>query len=57
MAAGNAWPFGTRLHVEGVGVVVVQDRYGWGTQLDLFMDSCAKARAFGRRHLRVEVAR
>lgn len=57
MAAGNAWPFGTRLHVEGVGVVTVQDRYGWGTELDLFMDSCAAARRFGRQHLRVAVMR
>lgn len=57
MAAGNAWPFGTRLHVQGVGVVTVQDRYGWGTDLDLFMDSCPAARSFGRRHLLVEVVR
>jgi len=57
MAAGNRWPFGTRLRVEGIGVVTVQDRYGWGTQLDLFMDSCAAARRFGRQHLSVQVLR
>lgn len=57
MAAGNAWPFGTRLRVEGQGVVVIEDRYGWGTQLDLFMDSCAAARRFGRQRLLVEVVR
>jgi 3D (Asp-Asp-Asp) domain-containing protein len=55
MAAGNDWPFGTRLHVDGIGVVTIEDRYGSGTQLDLFMDSCTAARTFGRRHLRVEV--
>jgi 3D (Asp-Asp-Asp) domain-containing protein len=54
MAAGP-WAFGTRLEVEGVGVVTVQDRYGWGTQLDLFGSSEAFCRRFGRRHLSVTV--
>lgn len=57
MAAGP-WPFGTRLHVEGVGVVTVTDRYGWGTELDVYLgrEGCQeRAREFGRRHLRVEV--
>ncbi len=57
MAAGNRWHFGTRLYVEGVGIVTVTDRYGWGTQLDLFKASCAEARRFGRRNLRVSVIR
>ena len=56
MAAGP-WPFGTRLRVEGVGVVTVEDRYGHSTQLDIFVGSCAEARVFGRRSLRVEVQR
>jgi 3D (Asp-Asp-Asp) domain-containing protein len=56
MAAGNQWPFGTRLRVEHVGVVTVTDRIGWGSELDLYMSSCTKARQFGRRHLKVEVA-
>jgi 3D (Asp-Asp-Asp) domain-containing protein len=57
MAANNTYRFGTRLRVEGLGVVVVQDRIGWGSQLDLFMSSCREAREFGRRQLRVEVVR
>jgi 3D (Asp-Asp-Asp) domain-containing protein len=55
MAAGNRWPFGTRIRVQHVGVVTVTDRIGWGSQLDLFMTSCHAARQFGRRHLHVEV--
>lgn len=53
MAAGNRWPFGTVLDVEGVGRVVVTDRIGHGSELDLYMPSCAAAIRFGRRHLRV----
>lgn len=55
MAAGNRWPLGTRLRVEGIGVVVVQDRIGHGSQLDLFMTSEAACRRFGRQRLAVEV--
>lgn len=57
MAAGNRWPFGTRLRVEHIGVVTVTDRIGWGSDLDLYMSSCAAARRFGRQHLTVEVVR
>jgi 3D (Asp-Asp-Asp) domain-containing protein len=51
-------PFGTRLRVPGFGVVVVTDRIGHGSDLDLYLGSspgCARAaRAWGRRHLVVE---
>lgn len=57
MAANNTYPFGTRLRVEDVGVVTVQDRIGWGSELDLFMDSRAACIRFGRRQLRVMVLR
>lgn len=60
MAAGNRWPFGTRLNVETVGVVTITDRIGHGSELDIYLgrDGCERrARAFGRRHLRVEVLR
>jgi 3D (Asp-Asp-Asp) domain-containing protein len=57
MAASNTHPFGTRLLVEGVGEVTVEDRIGWGSDLDLFGPSEAFCRQFGRRHLRVEVIR
>lgn len=46
-------PFGTELHIEGVGLRTVGDR-GYaikGRRLDLFLDSCRDARAFGRRWL------
>lgn len=57
-AAGNAWPLGTRLHVAGVGDVVVEDRSAPGaTDVDVFLGDdagCeARAVAFGRRALLV----
>lgn len=55
MAASNRYPFGTRLRVEHVGVVTVQDRIGYGSDLDLFMDSRAACIMFGRRPLMVTV--
>lgn len=61
-AAGNAWPLGTRLEVEGVGVVTVEDRSAPGsTDVDLYGGDdagCAsRAAAWGRRSLRVAVVR
>jgi 3D (Asp-Asp-Asp) domain-containing protein len=57
MAAGNRWPFGTRLHVEHVGDVVITDRIGWGSELDLYFGADAgceqRAARFGRRQLTV----
>ena len=55
MAASNRYPFGTRLRVERVGVVTVQDRIGHGSSLDLFFASRSACLRFGRQHLRVEV--
>lgn len=60
--AANRWPIGTRLRVSdspyGPGVFLVEDRYGWGTQLDFATPGdCARARAWGRRSVRVEVLR
>jgi len=48
-------PFGTEVLVEGVGFRTVGDRGHAikGRKLDLFVDSCAEARRFGRRWLRV----
>lgn len=56
IAAGNIWPIGTVLDVQGVGQVVIEDRIGHGSQLDIHMgrDGCdARADQFGRRQLRV----
>lgn len=51
-AAGNAWPFGTTLHLIGDGLdltVVINDRIGHGSDVDVAMPAeCAAARAFGR---------
>lgn len=57
MAASNHYPFGTKLHVEGVGVVTVRDRIGHGTALDLFFADRSACVQFGRRALRVRVVR
>lgn len=48
-------PFGTELLIEGIGFRTVGDRGHAikGRKLDLFVDSCAEARRFGRRWLRV----
>lgn len=59
-AASNLYPLGTRLAVDDLGTYIVNDRVGWGTDVDLFFDgpNCeARALAFGRRHLRVVVER
>lgn len=61
-AAANAYPLGTRLWVEGVGVVTVEDRSAPGaTDVDVYGGSDAgcesRAVAFGRRYLRVAVVR
>lgn len=57
-AAANAYPLGTRLHVQGVGVVTVEDRSAPGaTDVDLYIgddSSCAaRAAVWGRRQLLV----
>lgn len=57
MAASNRYPFGTRLAVEGVGVVTVADRIGWGSDLDLFFNSLSACLHFGRQRLLVEEVR
>lgn len=46
-------PFGTVVHIEGMGDYVVEDRIGHGSDFDIYTHSCKNARTFGRRHLRV----
>ncbi len=55
MAAGNRWPFGTRLRVQRYGVVTVTDRIGHGSELDLFFASRIDCINFGRQRLLVSV--
>jgi len=51
-AAMNDRPFGSQVQIlTGTlagAVLTVEDRYGWGTQLDVFMWDCWAARQYGR---------
>jgi 3D (Asp-Asp-Asp) domain-containing protein len=56
--AMNLLPLGTRIRVSRSPLgrrraFVVSDRIGYGSQLDFWTPSCAKARAWGRRTVRV----
>lgn len=53
-AAARGVPFGTQLHVAGIGSVVVADRGGaiYGNRLDVWME-CAAAWQWGRRWVAV----
>jgi 3D (Asp-Asp-Asp) domain-containing protein len=57
--AHNGYRLGTHLWISpsptGRRRFVVRDRIGWGTQLDFWTPSCAAARAWGRRTVRVRV--
>jgi 3D (Asp-Asp-Asp) domain-containing protein len=57
--AENTFRLGTRLWVEpavrGIHRWVVRDRIGWGSQIDFWTSSCAAARQWGRRTVRVTV--
>lgn len=59
--AGNLWPLGTVLRVEGGkhdgSLVTVEDRIGWGSQLDFFAPSCSEAWSYGREEIEVELVR
>jgi len=51
------YKFGTRIYVPGYGMGVVEDRGGaikGPTRLDLYYDSHAEAREWGRRKVRVK---
>lgn len=57
--ANNFLPLGTRVTVTASPTqrrrFVVRDRIGWGTQLDFWTPSCTRARAWGRRTVRLHV--
>lgn len=57
--AMNTLPLGTRVWVEpavrGLHRWVVRDRIGWGSQIDFWTSSCAKAIRWGRRPVRVRL--
>jgi 3D (Asp-Asp-Asp) domain-containing protein len=45
--------FGTRVRIEGLGIFIVEDRIGHGSEFDVWLSSCSEARQFGRKHRRV----
>lgn len=51
--ANNALPLGTwielRKPIQGRRFYRVEDRIGWGSDLDIYMESCADMHSFGRR--------
>lgn len=53
--ASDLFPLGTRLLIPGVGEVVVMDRVGCCTDVDVFMPSRQAAVRWGRKRLRVVV--
>lgn len=58
--AANRWPLGTRLHVTdspyGPGIFTVEDRIGWGSDLDFAMPGdCEGARTWGRHPVHAQV--
>lgn len=59
--AMNGVRFGTRIRVNrsptGLKMHVVRDRIGWGSQLDFWVPSCAAARVWGRRTVRLQFVR
>lgn len=59
IVAGNMWPLGTQLRIlDGTHsgqVVQVEDRIGWGSQLDFFVWSCKQAWEYGRQQILVQV--
>ena len=50
-------PFGTRIHIEGLGVFVVKDTGGYikGNRIDVYMESYSAAIKFGRQERKVYV--
>ena len=58
-AADPSIPFGTRLHVDGLGVVTVEDRGGKirGKRLDIYCETHAAALRWGVRYLRIKVTK
>lgn len=57
--ANNHYALGTKVTIRpsptGRRRFVVRDRIGWGTELDFWMPTCAAARRWGRRTVRITV--
>lgn len=59
IACPPQFPFGTKLHIEGMGTYVCQDRGGAikGNHIDIYMETKAQAFSFGRRNLLAQVVK
>ena len=57
IACPPAFPFGTKLNIDGMGTYVCEDRGGAikGNHVDIYVQTKAEAFAFGRRNLTAEV--
>jgi 3D (Asp-Asp-Asp) domain-containing protein len=57
LACPPAYPFGTKIKIEGVGTLVCEDRGGAikGNHFDIYVETKKEAFAFGRRNLEAEV--
>lgn len=57
LACPPAFPFGTKLKIDGMGTYVCEDRGGAikGNHVDIYMETKSEAFAFGRRNLTAEV--
>jgi 3D (Asp-Asp-Asp) domain-containing protein len=57
IAASSAYPFGTKIEIEGMGIYTVEDRGGaiTGNKIDIYFDSHQEALQFGRRNLQIKV--
>ena len=55
VAASRSIPFGTRLHISGLGWYTVQDRLSgrYDNRVDVYTSSHAEAQSFGKRSLKV----
>lgn len=57
--ANNQLPLGTWIEldrqVQGRRFYIVEDRIGWGSELDIYMDSCGAMDSFGRRQIKLRV--
>ena len=57
LACPPAYPFGTKIQVDGMGTFICEDRGGAikGNHFDIYMETKSQAFAFGRRNLQAEV--
>lgn len=57
LACPPAYPFGTKVKIDGVGTLVCEDRGGAikGNHFDIYVETKKEAFAFGRRNLLAEV--